>query len=216
MRWKDIKYYEVAPCACDQGKIKKYCYGRQNEDYVFLKESEKIDIDCPSCARKYNVQLFKRRNFLLTPENSDPYTETYYLVPKEFEIPNAIYKQADFEFYNSFEEFIALYYTKSEIQELIKSLQVAKVYRTKPQSPYARVILEAYNVYYHSENYNQIINVLKKILAEYDTFKWNVLGFKKFREKETEIIKANEDEIKKVINKSHELKFAYAGKIKDS
>lgn len=216
MRWKDIKYYEVAPCACNQEKIKKYCYGRQNEDYVFLKESEKIDIDCPSCARNYSVQLLKHRNFLLTPENGNPYTEKYYLVPKELKIPNVIYKQADLEFYNSFEEFIVLYYTKSEIQEFIKSLQVAKVYHTKPQSPYAKVILEAYNDYYHSKDYNQIIDALKKILKEYDTFKWNVSEFKKFRDKEAEIIKTNEAEIKKVINKSYELKFVYAGKIKDS
>ncbi len=215
MKWEASNYCEVAPCACGQGKIKKYCYGKRNEDHIFVEDSEKIDLNCPSCARKYNLQLLKRRNFLLTSENCEPYIKTYYLVPKELEIPGVIYKQADFEFYNSFEEFVVLYYTKSEIQDTIKNLQVAKVYHTKPQTSHAKVIIEAYNDYYHTKNLNQIIASLKNILDHYDTFKWNVAEFRKFREREKDIIKTNEDEIKKIIDKSYEIKFAYAGKIKE-
>lgn len=216
MEWETVTYLEKATCACHQGKVLKYEYGKRNDDYYFIKDHNKTVIECPSCARKYNVQTVKRRNFLLTPENGDPYIETYYLVPQGLEIPDVIYKQADFEFYNSFEEFIVLYYTKAEIQEFIKSLQVAKIYHTKPQSPHARVILEAYNDYYHSKDYSQIIDSLKKILTEYDSFKWNVSEFKDFREKEAEMIKANENEINKIIDESYELKFAYAGKVKDN
>ena len=211
MGWETVNYLEKAACACHQGEVLKYGYGKRNDEYYFVKDHDRTEIECPSCARKYNVQLFKRRNFLLTPENCEPYIEQYFLVPKDLEIPNVIYKQPDFEFYHSFEEFVVLYYTKSEIKDIVNSIQIAKVYRSAPQSSHARVIIGTYHDYYHTTDYNQIIESLRKILDNYDSFKWNVSKFENFREEESEMINLNEQEIKKVIDKSYELRFAYAG-----
>jgi len=104
------------------------------------------------------------------------------------------------------EEDIVCCVTKQTLQNVIEDMKTNK-YSTKVKMAESKTIVSICNKRLRIKSLNKIIPILQEILESYEQYKWNPDTIAKYKQKEAEQIKQNEDMITEVISKSYELHF---------
>lgn len=199
MSWERTEYKEVAPCACGKGTVVRLTY-TEDDDWNRIRSgiiSEKIE--CENCRIQYHIEHINQN---CSCPNWEIGVRTY-LVPNSICFPVRIYEK---HFHFNIDEKIVSTYSSDEIRTVIADM-IKNKYSTRLELKSSLEIVLLYESHYNKRRLVPIIDMLKKIEWQYDTYEWTSEKMKAYRKEEKERIQTNEQKITKAIDQSILLDF---------
>lgn len=202
MSWDRTEYKEIAPCACGKGMIVRLAY-TEDDDWNRSRSGivgEKIE--CENCCAQYHIEHV-RRCCPCPKWDGDGVVDKAYLVPNSTNIPAKI-SEKRFDF--SIDEQIASTFSYEEIRAA-RADMIKNRYSTRLELKSSREIVSIYEKRYKKKKLVPIVDMLSSIEQRYDGYEWTAEKLIAYREKEKEVIRANEQEIATAIARSILLEF---------
>lgn len=205
MSWDRSEYKEISLCACGKGKIVRWAY-IEGDDWNRTRSgiiSE--EICCNDCKEKFHIEHYTRHYFCL-PWKDDGIIDRVYLVPNNLSIPSELSEK---KFCFCIQEQIVAEYSLKEILA-VRADMIQSKYSTRLERKSSQKVVELYAKRYKKKRLAPIIEMLRNIESQYDTYEWTPQRIEEFRRNEKIQIQENKRAIDIVLSQSFELDFRRA------